>query len=367
LFFVILHVGYKQESVHGFVHNLPSALTGSQQQESSCQPGSLHPSKIPNIAHFVHLFPDDNETHQFRFSFRHFLAMYAVWLHWRPDAIYLHTDASPAAIEAARNGKRGKWNRHIFNMPTLIVHSVKSPSKAGNGKIIEKIEHKSDFVRVEQVREMGGTYLDWDVMVLRDTRPLRESGFNAIVGHQPGGQVNSGIIMAKPHARFATSWLAEAHHVFDGGWVTHSNDVADRLARRMTRLPGAEVLIADQTAFSPGVTWQDVVVELLAVHEDVKSNLEGWREGVDKLPEHEEAYDDRWKHPERFPEWDTDFSSSYMVHCFEIEKVIGTPVTPRLVLERKTSFGRMMYAVVKHMYEAGLVSLDDSHESIPSD
>jgi hypothetical protein len=51
-----------------------------------------------------------------------------------------------------------------------------------NNHWVEKVEARSDFVRWEVVDQMGGLYIDWDVLVLKDLRILREASFNCIVG-----------------------------------------------------------------------------------------------------------------------------------------------------------------------------------------
>lgn len=45
---------------------------------------------------------------------------------------------------------------------------------------------------------------------------LRESGFNAVVGRQAGGEINNGVFMAKAGARLMEWWGREMHRVYDG-------------------------------------------------------------------------------------------------------------------------------------------------------
>jgi hypothetical protein len=326
---------------------------------------------IPNQVHFVYILK--NTSHDFSFEFSHFLSIYAAWHYWRPQAIYLHTNvaADSAPVARARNGTAGKWNRHIFTLFNLTVQEVDVPTHAGNGVELANIEHKSDFVRVKALRELGGVYIDFDVHALRDIRPLRESGFRAIAGRQLGGQVNSGTFMAAPRARLTKLWMEQMHVVYTGGWTTHSNEVITRVGQRLVRETGArEMLIMERDAFAPGSWKDDDTDALFAVHDDVPSNLPTDIDiGNVQLPSHDEAFEDRWDHPERFPDWERDWSHTYLLHAFTPDrwqhKVPGFDhITPRYVLERRSNFARAVYPVAKVLFEQGLIGVDDSHTGL---
>ncbi|KAK4232882.1 hypothetical protein C8A03DRAFT_19929, partial [Achaetomium macrosporum] len=117
---------------------------------------------IPNQVHFVYILK--NTSHDFSFEFSHFLSIYAAWHYWRPHAIYLHTNvaANGPEVARARNGTTGKWNHYIFTLFELKINQVDVPTHAGNAMELQNIEHKSDFVRVKAVYELGGVYIDFD-------------------------------------------------------------------------------------------------------------------------------------------------------------------------------------------------------------
>jgi hypothetical protein len=322
---------------------------------------------IPNQVHFVYIIPSSKDDFSFQFS--HFLSIYAAWHYWRPQSIFLHTnvDAAGPEVARAREGTAGKWNQHIFNLFDLTINTVPIPTHADNGKKLAEMEHKSDFVRVKAVHDLGGIYIDWDVHALRDIAPLRESGFRAIAGRQSGGEVNSGTFMSAREAKMMKLWMKEMHRVYTGDWTSHSNAVITRVGQRLVREP-REMLILEQDAFAPG-SWRDADTDVLfGVHNDTESNLKNYTPGM-KLPAHEEEFRERWEHPDRFPKWERDWSSTYLLHAFTPDrsshKVEGfEEITPRYVLERQSNFARAVYPVTKIMYDKGLIGVDDSHTGL---
>ncbi|KFA77470.1 hypothetical protein S40288_11412 [Stachybotrys chartarum IBT 40288] len=318
---------------------------------------------IPNYVHFVYILSDPSKD--FSFEFSHFLSIYAVWFYWRPEIIFLHTNAKADGkpIARARQGRAGKWNKLIFTLFNLQVNTVEVPTHAGNGKEVQGIEHKSDFVRVRAVYGLGGVYIDWDVHPLRDIKPLRESGFKAIAGRQLGGQVNSGVFMSSKHSKMIELWMEGMNTAYTGGWTTHSNEVITKYSQRLVREPG-EMLIMERDAFAPG-SWNDDDTDDLFGLRNESSNLANITQG-DLLPSFDESFSDRWDHPDRYPSWARDWSHTYLLHAFTPDrwghKVIGFDhITPRYVLNRTSNFAIAVYPVASYMYAEGLVDLDDSH------
>ncbi|KAM0323851.1 hypothetical protein ACHAQA_008429 [Verticillium albo-atrum] len=314
---------------------------------------------IPNYAHFVYILKDPNAD--FHFEFSHYLSIYAATHHWRPEIIYFHTNARPKALDRARSGKSGHWNRLIFALPGLTVRQATVPTHAGNGVAIVGMEHKSDFVRVKAVHELGGVYIDWDVHALRDLTVLREGGFQAVAGRQAEGDLNSGTFLAAKGSRLTELWMEGMNAAYDGKWETHSNGVLTAVAERLVREEG-EALIVEREAFAPGGWSTGDVAALFAPHAGEKSNLEGKRQG-DKLPDYGEG-------PGMVgeaPMWAKDWSYTYLLHAFRPGRVSHKPwgfeaITPRYVLERQSNFARAVYPVVKEMYDRKIIEIDDPHE-----
>lgn len=317
---------------------------------------------IPNYVHFVYILSD--VSNDFSFNFGNFLSIYAAWFYWRPDAIFLHTNVEPDSrpVMRAREGQVGKWNKLIFTHFDIRINTVEVPTHAGNGKEIMNMEHKSDFVRVKAVHELGGVYIDWDVHALRDIGILRRSGFKAIAGRQLGGQINSGSFMSERHGKMIRLWMDGMHVAYTGGWTTHSNEVITKFGQRLVREPG-EMMIMERDAFAPG-SWNDRDTDELFGLRDEPSNLANVSQG-DVLPSFDEEFADRFDYPERFPSWARDWSHTYLLHAFTPDrwghKVYGfESITPRFVLNRTSNFALAVYPIARHMYAEGLIDLDDT-------
>lgn len=323
-------------------------------------------SAIPNLAHFVHVVADPEGKINFRFS--DFLSVFSALHFWQPDEILLHTNAGDTMLDAARQGKSGKWSRLLLTLPSLRVISAAVPTHAGNRKKIEHIEHASDSVRVEAVRQFGGVYVDFDVFALRDLKVLRESAFHAICGRQADGNINSGTFLSAKSSKLINYWAEEMHRVYDGGWTTHSNDVATRLSNRLVAEPG-EMLIMERQAFAPGRWTQAEATRLFEVHEETGTALpKAWLEGSSPLTLEDDSltatsYD-----------WATSWSNTYLLHAFKPERSGAAPngfkeITPNYVLRRQSNFAVALYLVVRAMYERGLLDaadiLLDSHNTTP--
>jgi hypothetical protein len=334
---------------------------------TACNPPSTA-EHIPNYVHFVFVIPNDEAD--FTFKFKHFLSMYAAWYYWKPDLIYLHTnaDAKGRSIARARDGHAGKWSRLVFTMfENMRINTVEAPTHTNTGKEIYGLEHRSDFVRVRELYEIGGVYIDFDVHALRDIRVLRESGFKAIAGRQLGGQINSGAFMSVQGGKMIELWMHGMHKAYTGGWTTHSNEVITTFGQRLVREPG-EMLIMERDAFAPASWTNDDTDNLFAPHDDVPSNLPNLTE-AGPLAAYDEAFDERWERPQDFPGWARDWSSSYLLHAFTADrwghKIPGfTDITPRYVLERRSNFARAVYPVARQMHEDGVINIDDSADAL---
>ncbi|KAI5455844.1 glycosyl transferase [Mariannaea sp. PMI_226] len=317
---------------------------------------NLSEQSIPNVAHYVYIIKDP--SCELVFNFSDALSVYAAWHFWHPDAIYLHTNAPEESINRAREGLSGQWSRLIFDIPGLQAKHVSVRTHARNGVAINLIEHKSDFFRVQAIREFGGVYIDFDVHPLRDVQVLRESGFQAIGGGQLGGQLNSGAFMSKKGSKLINLWAEDMHKAYDGGWTTHSNDVITRLGEQLVADPG-EMLIMEREAFAPG-SWNDVdCINLFGVHNETTSDLEHM-----DLEAHLPSFD--INSPEISPSWATDWSRTYLLHAFKPQRsgvsVYGfNRITPKYVLERRSNFARAVYPIARILHDRGLLGLNDSH------
>lgn len=317
---------------------------------------------IPNRVHFVHIMPDGPDS-DIQFKFKHFVAIYSASFYFKPDLIYIHTDASYASIERAQNGPvsnaPNKWTHKILNLPAVVVRRVNAPNVAtGTGVSISLLEHKSDFVRAQAVYEHGGIYLDWDAHALRDVKPLRESGFANVVGRQKGGQVNSGVWMSRQGTLLMKLWVEQQHKVYSGAWTAHSNDLLTSLSEKngdsslLTMIAerlmpqSKEVLILETVAFAP-MSWQlKDASKLFMPHLD---------DNVGQM-----------KRDGRKPDWEMDYSTTYILHAFKPDKNEhienfdrDNGITVKYVLAQNSNFAIAVYPAVKHAIDTGVISADD--------
>lgn len=214
-------------------------------------PNSGQRACIPPIVHFVQLKKDESSS--LHFSFESFLALYSAYLFIRPSVIYIHTDYTPKDItDAAQHGS--PWTKKVLTaFPGVVrLNKVTAPTKA-NTLEIKRIEHKSDFVRLDQLTLHGGIYLDWDVLTLRSIDPLLESGFKAVVGRQSDTTVMNGIILAARDSAVVRLMRRETPRRFTGEWVEHSVNLITEVAQALAAVP-REVLIMDPGAYAP-FTW----------------------------------------------------------------------------------------------------------------
>ncbi|KAF4591939.1 glycosyl transferase [Ophiocordyceps camponoti-floridani] len=288
---------------------------------------------IPDRAHFVYVV--DGDHGDIRLDFSHALVVFAARYYWRPRGMLLHTNAGHEALSRARAGRSGKWTRIILNLPEMTIRRVSAPTIADNGVPIRHVEHRSDFVRVQAVRHLGGVYLDFDAHVLRDIRPLLRAGFDAVAGREADDLLVSGVFMAKKGARLVDLWYDEMHRVYDGNWTTHSNDAMTRIGQSLVSHPG-EMLILDRAALAPGSWTKTDCSKLFRPHPD----------------DDDEA-------------WTLDYSDTYVLHAFsprrarhQIEGFAG--ITPAYVLANRSNFARAVQPVARYMLERGLIDLDGS-------
>ena len=138
---------------------------------------------IPNIVHFVHLV--DNSPHPvFDFPFRQFVAIYSAWYYLRPTNIYIHTNVEEHLIEEALKDTKNQYTKAVIKLPGVSFRHATPPDHTKSGAAISKLPNQSDFVRTVVLGELGGIYLDDDSYVLRDLKPLRNLGFDNVIGQQ---------------------------------------------------------------------------------------------------------------------------------------------------------------------------------------
>jgi hypothetical protein len=323
-------------------------------------------ARIPNVLHFVYILVDP--TSDFPLQFSHFISIYAAWYRWRPDKIYLHVnvDADSEPIRRAKSGATGKWNQLVFNFPDIVINTVQVPTHTDAGIEIVRPEHLSDFVRVQVVHDFGGIYIDTDVHALRDVATLREMGFGAVTGRQTYGSVQSGTFMSEKGGELISRWRERMHRVYDGGWTTHSDRAITYVAEGLEdEGDGCEVLILGKNAFTPLGGRYSSYKKMFSEYDDgaLPANV---TQG-DELPWHSDEITVN-NSAEETPPWGMDWACTYLVHVISTRKprdgANSNGISPRSVLERNSNFAVAVYPIVKHLYDTGMITLDDTDSGL---
>ncbi|KAK8058113.1 hypothetical protein PG994_008561 [Apiospora phragmitis] len=224
---------------------------------------------IPNIVHYIWLLADPAIL---SLDFKVFISVYSAHLYFRPDKIYVHTDASPELWARTKASSGSDWTRRVLNLPRVEPKFIENPRLTTTGVAIDTFGAKSDFLRAHALRDLGGIYLDVDAVPLRDVAPLRRAGFANVVGGATAlapkhtGYVNTGVWLARPRSSLAVLFAEAMDAFYDGVWAVSVGILTD-LAYRLHAVPG-EVLILNPRAFAPASFERADTVRLFRPYRD---------------------------------------------------------------------------------------------------
>ncbi|PNY29671.1 Uncharacterized protein TCAP_00415 [Tolypocladium capitatum] len=323
------------------------------------------PGHIPNLVHYVWLLKDAAE---FRLSFKAFVSVYSAHLFWRPERIYVHTDATPDALSRARLSGTA-WTRRVLAIPGLTPNHVEAPRVTTKGVEIVQMEHKADFLRIVALRDFGGVYLDMDAVPLRDVADLRNSGFANVLGGaaalsmKHSGYINNGVMMSAANSSLMKIYHHAAHEFFDGAWATASIHLLTDLANRLLPLP-SEVLILQPQAFAP-TSWEledqkRLFLPTLRASAPRERPEQG---GVGSATCRDALAWLRRREEDATDEWELDFSSTYVLHAFddEMAKIRGWDhrIDVAYVLSRQSNYARAVYPAVWDAVRRGIIPAEE--------
>ncbi|KAF4619103.1 hypothetical protein G7Y89_g14744 [Cudoniella acicularis] len=327
---------------------------------------------IPNIVHYVWMLKDPKEFH---LEFKIFISFYSSHIFFRPERIYIHTNAAPSVFEEAKaNGD--VWTKRILAIPGVTPNYVTTPTSTTKGVAISRMEHQADFIRLAALLEFGGIYMDMDAIPLRDITSLRNSGFANVVGGnfaltaKGSGYISNGIMLAKPHSTMMAIFNKAADEFFDGGWVTGSVLLLTDLANRISAIP-SEVLILQPQAFTPSSYEFEDEKRMFKPHfktpppEDLSAfngpaELSGTCHDALEWLKVREAEG-------RVEKWEIDFSSSYILHATDdyIDRIWGWDhqIDLKYILARQSNFARAVYPAIRHAIQDGVIPGDKFMET----
>ncbi|KFY50746.1 hypothetical protein V496_09195 [Pseudogymnoascus sp. VKM F-4515 (FW-2607)] len=334
--------------------------------ESNCTPTTLpivstptsqynaSSDTIPNIVHYVWLL---NGREHFSLDFKTFISVYSASVYFQPDTIYIHTDATPAQWDYAKT-QGDDYTRWTLSIPSVTHNRVSTLNHTLSCRRILKIEHKSDFVRTQQLHRYGGVYMDTDVIPLRDVKVLRESGFANVMGIEMRGRINNGLMVGRPGSALLSIFMSEQHRVFDNRWTTHSVELLSTLAYRLQAVP-AEVLILGIQAFTPS-GWKKSDIEALFTPHTETEEVSRGDGSLLEIPTSFQDAADYWNGSEweGRAEWEVDYSGSYAIHAFDGKPEGYWPkrVDLEYVMARQSNYARAVYPAVKHAVDAGIIN-----------
>ena len=317
---------------------------------------------IPNIVHFVRLMPSGTLAPSLEFSFLHFIAIYSALLYLDPDVIYIHTNVNDHAIIAAIDSPN-VYTRAIANLPRVKFNQEIPPNITTSGQKITALANQCDFVRTKMLNKHGGLYLDEDAYVLKNMTPLRQLGFQNVVGVQIDGKVCPAVMLAAqgPANIMMTAYQKLQDKVFDGGWETHSVNLLSSLTTAFSNRDN-QVLTLDRDAFFSG-SWQPLGLKwMYEIHNTIDHDLIMPNSDTRNATSFIENF--QWA-PQT---WVHDWRPSYVLHGWNsaIEKFAKEQgrgifreyggITLDYVLSRSSNFAQAVYPAVRHALDHGILS-----------
>lgn len=363
-----------------FPHYLPTSLTeksslslATVKEHTRCVKKSAeqhstsfrHTIEVPNIVHFVHLLKlDTNQTFDFRF--RQFIAIYLAYYHLHPDAIYIHTNVPEHQIEQRIQESNSPYTHAVSRLPRLRFNYHAGPSVTSRNETVYELANQSDFVRTSVLVKYGGIYLDEDIYILRDMKPLRQVGFENIVGLQESTEICPAVIIATKDNTLMRTYHKLQDVVFDGTWANHAVTLLSTLVRGFSPYAN-QVLLMDKEAFFP-FSWREddlrVIYQVNGTRPDVSMENNRPLENITNFIDHFE----QWQ-PERPRDtWHVDWRLSYTLHgwnralegLIEYERnninfLFGSfgSITLEYVLSQSSNFARAVYPAVRHAVDSG--------------
>ena len=144
---------------------------------------------VPNVVHFIWFADDGNK----RLTFLNYVSIRSAYVIQKPEVIRLHCNFLPA----------GQWWERAWREIPLVIVYRELPTEIHGQKISHKF-HAGDIAKIEVLREYGGIYLDYDVLVVNSVDPLRR--YDITLGKEKPPKFIAGIIMAKRNSLFLKLW-----------------------------------------------------------------------------------------------------------------------------------------------------------------
>ena len=339
--------------------------------------GFTHVNEIPNIVHFVHLLKlDTNQT--FDFPFRQFIAIYSAHYYLQPDAIYIHTNVPEYQIERRIKESNSPYTHAVSRLPRVKFSYHAATNMTSRNQTVDILANQSDFVRTSVLVKYGGIYLDDDIYILRDLKPLRQVGFENILGLQQWTEICPAVIMATKDNILMRTYHELQDTVFDGSWANHAVGLLSTLAREFSPYT-RQVLITHKETFFPFSWWDDdlrIIYQVNGTQPEKAVENNRPLENITEFIDHFEL-----RQPERPQDtWHVDWRLSYTLHGWnhgveglieaqkgEDESLFGSfgSITLEYVLSQNSNFARAVYPAVRHAVDSGWLDAVHFEQNLP--
>ncbi|MCJ1279304.1 hypothetical protein MMC21_007128 [Puttea exsequens] len=327
---------------------------------------------IPNIVHFVHVYPSGPKV-DFHHAFRHFIAVYSAYHYLKPETIYIHTNVEQHIIDEALNSNTNPITQAIANLPNVKFNHHNTSDVTSKGVQITTLQHQADFMRTDVLVRYGGIYLDNDAYVLRDLKPLRRMGFETVFGTQDGYNMCNAVMFSTPKNKVMKAFRALQDGIYDGGWSTIGGDLLTTLTKEFQE--PHQCMIMAKEVFFPLDWMRNGITTIYQSHNETNE------ESTDDSPllNHDTAnLTDFLTHftTAKPDTWKRDWRMSYTLHGWnhgidaftDAEKValfgadeslegggISELLTLEYVMKQTSNFARAVYPAVKAAVDEGVL------------
>lgn len=191
---------------------------------------------IPRIVHFCFgMSPDFGGK---PWSLVHHVCLTSAVKRIKPSQVLFHCTYEPD----------GPWWE--LSRPLVTVCKVKAPDEIF-GNPLRHNAHRADVIRLEQLLQTGGIYLDADVFVHRDFDSLLANSTVMGEEREEGTVIGLGnsVILAEPQAPFLKRWYAEYRWFRSGGFDKYWDEHSVRVPYRLAKQSGDDITILPDIAF----------------------------------------------------------------------------------------------------------------------
>nr|XP_039252113.1 uncharacterized protein LOC120329532 [Styela clava] len=163
-----------------------------------------NPKEIPNIIHFIWF-----SCHRYRVH--HFLSMKSAIKVQKPRLILLHTNCAPSGPY---------WEEFVSEAGTKLKIVKRTPPNRIWNHNVTRVEHQSDVARLQILLEVGGIYMDDDMIILKSLNPLRNNSM--VLGEENYDALANSMVLSNRNSWFLRRWYQE-YQTFNGSKWSHSS------------------------------------------------------------------------------------------------------------------------------------------------